>query len=416
MKKPEREATTDAPKRQRKKGAAPSKKALKVEAPRAATPDPLAGPTELAAALKAAVYSRDEIAPALITQGVYPALKAVQLGTVLLSPTVFPDTKWEQLDAALRVARFPQAEIDEALASLFPVKGPIKDGAVLTFKYPGAPSSPYFVWLTARLSDGYVYLCSTAIGRGESARWKAHAKGNNVYAFECLGGGPGAAVWLNGHTGDGTIGLAPNTGDAYSGTRWEVVNQSDNSYWLRCRGSSPNPQHVWLASGRGAYDNVGLAPTPSGGLNVDAIAHVYYRVHMTVEGWTPEEADWRALGSHERQLEAVKIRIPGRHVTYQAHVAERGWLSEVSDGAEAGTTREWRRMEAVRIKVDRGHVYYQAGVEQVNGEIVWMAEVADGADAGTTGRSKAMLALRIRSEDTTPRGCTAVPWEVVPTQ
>lgn len=73
-------------------------------------------------------------------------------------------------------------------------------------------------------------------------------------------------------------------------------------------------------------------------------------------------------------------------------------------------------MEAVRIKVERGHVYYQAGVEKPGGGIDWMAEVSDGADAGTTGRSKKMLGLRIRSEDTTTRGCTALPWEVAPTQ
>lgn len=417
MKKSEREATPDAPKRRRRKGAAPAEKSLKNEPPRAAAADPLAGPTEIAAALKAADYSRDEIAPALITPGVYPALKAVQLGSVLMSPTVFPGARWEQMDAALQAARFPQAEIDDALASLFPLRGPIRDGAILTFKYPGTPSSYGFVWLTGRFSDGYVYLCSTAIGGGESSRWKAHARGNNVYTFECLGGGPGAPrVWLDGRTRDGTVGLAPDTADTNSGTRWEVVNRSDNSYWLRCRGRYPNPRHVWLASGHGAYDNVGLGPTPAGGLNVDAIAHVYYRVYLADEGWTPEVSDWRTVGSREKQIEAVKIRIPGRRVTYQAHVAGIGWKGEVSDGAEAGTIGESRRMEAVRIRVDRGHVYYQAGVEKTGGGIDWMDEVSDGAEAGTTGRSKKMFGLQIRSEDTTPRGCTAVPWEVAPTQ
>jgi hypothetical protein len=418
MKKSEREATPDAPKRPRRKRAAPAKKALKGEAPRAAAADPLAGPTEIAAALKAAGYGLDEIAPALITPGVYPALTAVQLGTVLISPPVFPSTTREQMGAALQVAKFPPADIDAALASLFPARDTIKDGAILAFKYLGTPGSYGFVWLNGRFSDGYVDLCGLDTGgSGTSTRWKAHAMGNDVYAFECLGGGPGASlVWLDGRTQDGTVGLAPNTTERYSGTRWKVVKQSDNSYWLKCLGSNANPQHVWLASGRGAYDNVGLAPTPAGGLNVDAIAHVYYQVYMTGAGWTPEESDWRTIGDPKRQLEAVKIRIHGRHVTYQAHVADRGWMGEVSDGAEAGTIGQSRRMEAVRIRADRGHVYYQAAVEKpgaVN-NMEWMPEVSDGADAGTTGRARKMLGLLIRSEDTTPRGCTAVPWEAVP--
>lgn len=390
-------------------------KALMGSAPLATTGDPLTGAAEIAAALKAAAYSLEEIAPAVVAQGVYSELTSLQLSRILVSPSLFPATTREQLIAALRAARFSQAEIDLAIATLFPTRGPLKDGAILTFKSLGRSGKPGYLWLAGKFADATVGLAPTAAGGAMSTRWKAHAKSNNVYTFECLGGGPSPArVWLDGRTNDGTVGLAPNTTAAYSGTWWKVTNQSDNSYWLDCLGVNANPRHTWLASGQAAADRVGLAPTPAGGLDVNAIAHVYYQTHVSSVGWMPEVSDVVASGGPNltEQLEAFKVRIPGRHVFYQAHVAERGWLAEVSDGAEAGTTREQRRLEAVRIRVDKGHVYYQAYVETVG----WMAEVSDGAEAGTTGRRLKLLALKIRTEDTTPQGFNAAPWEAAPPQ
>ena len=84
----------------------------------------LDAPIQLAAALKDAGYGINEIAPAIIAPGVFPALTAYQLGQVLIAPSVFPNTTKDQMQGALQAAKFSPADIAAAIAQLFPSPKP----------------------------------------------------------------------------------------------------------------------------------------------------------------------------------------------------------------------------------------------------------------------------------------------------
>jgi hypothetical protein len=107
--------------------------------------DPIAGAIEIAGALKAAGYSLIEIAPAIIAPGVYPGLTAYQLGTVLMAPSVFPQTTKEEMRGALQAASFSMADIDAALARLFPP--PPDPGGVIHYQLLAGQPLPN-VWQT----------------------------------------------------------------------------------------------------------------------------------------------------------------------------------------------------------------------------------------------------------------------------
>jgi hypothetical protein len=81
-------------------------------------------PIEIAAALKGAGYSANDIAPAIVGPGAYPSLTAYQLGQVLMAPAVFPATTRDEMRAALQAANFSPADIDAAIAQLFPAPKP----------------------------------------------------------------------------------------------------------------------------------------------------------------------------------------------------------------------------------------------------------------------------------------------------
>ncbi len=222
--------------------------------------DPLAGPKEIAEALKAAGYSLNEIATAIIAAGVYPDLTAYQLGTVLLWPSVFPNTTATEMRGALEAANFSAADIDAALAQLFPspIVGPIVDGAIICFHCMGTAVNPAHLWLNGRTQDGKLELSPSAADPSTGARWKAHAQGENVFAFECLGTlvNPDF-VWLYG-TYDGSVFLAPRaTPSTDDGLRWQVNTADGKIYTLKNLGAA-NP-FVWLNGGT-ADGSVNLAP------------------------------------------------------------------------------------------------------------------------------------------------------------
>lgn len=261
----------------KKKRTTPKKSARASRAIEAADGPP-DGAIEIATALKAAVYSVNEIAPAIVAQGVYPELTAYQLGKALMSPTVFPKITAAEMRAALKAANFSQADIDTAIALLFPLPpapGPIVDGAILTFHCMGNILNPAHVWLDGRTVDGSVGLAPTTADPFTGTKWRAYAQGNNVFTFECLGNiaNPNH-IWLDGRTVDGSVGLAPNTSDPFTGTKWEVADQGNNIYTLKCLGNIVNPNHTWL-DGRTVDGSVGLAPTtadPFTGTKWNAIA------------------------------------------------------------------------------------------------------------------------------------------------
>jgi hypothetical protein len=65
-----------------------------------------------------------EVAAALHSPGVYPDLKAYAMGQVLKTTSVFPNITKEDMTAALKAAGYAQAEIDSAIAQLFPPPAP----------------------------------------------------------------------------------------------------------------------------------------------------------------------------------------------------------------------------------------------------------------------------------------------------
>jgi hypothetical protein len=105
----------------------------------------LDGPISIAAALKAAGFKVNEIAPALIAPDVYPTLTATEVAQVLDSPGVFPDLTKEQTRAALTAAGFSTPAIDAALAAVFPqptfrTLGPVGSGGSTFNDWPTAQS------------------------------------------------------------------------------------------------------------------------------------------------------------------------------------------------------------------------------------------------------------------------------------
>jgi hypothetical protein len=69
-------------------------------------------------ALGSATFS--DVAVALHSPGVYPQLEADEMGQALKTPSVFPNISKEDMSTAFKVAGYPQAEIDSAVAQLFP--------------------------------------------------------------------------------------------------------------------------------------------------------------------------------------------------------------------------------------------------------------------------------------------------------
>jgi N-acetylneuraminic acid mutarotase len=94
--------------------------------PASAPPQPLA----IAQALVAAGYSAPaEIAVAL--RSVFPGASALDVALCLVGPAVFPNLTKGDLGAALLAAPFAQADVDQAVATLFPPAAPVLQGRLL---------------------------------------------------------------------------------------------------------------------------------------------------------------------------------------------------------------------------------------------------------------------------------------------
>jgi hypothetical protein len=82
---------------------------------------PVQDATAIAAALVAAGYSLPDIAAAIVAPGIYPNLTALELGQVMLAPSVAPGQTEDQLRALLAgVNKYAAADIQSALNVLFP--------------------------------------------------------------------------------------------------------------------------------------------------------------------------------------------------------------------------------------------------------------------------------------------------------
>jgi hypothetical protein len=81
---------------------------------------PMDGALQITVALAYAGFDVVAVAGAVVSNDVYPALTALQLGTVLLDPTAFPATGKDQMASALTATgRYTQAEVQAAIAALY---------------------------------------------------------------------------------------------------------------------------------------------------------------------------------------------------------------------------------------------------------------------------------------------------------
>jgi hypothetical protein len=139
------------------------------------TADPLAAPIEIAGALKATGIDLNTLAHTMVAPGVYPWLTAYQLGTVLMAPSVFPNTTKAEMRGALQAANFSMADIDAALAKLFPP--PPDPGGVIHYELRAGQPLPS-VWQTTPNPQG-----------------PAVTVGDNLLHYE-VSGQPGFNQWL----------------------------------------------------------------------------------------------------------------------------------------------------------------------------------------------------------------------------
>jgi len=190
------------------------------------------GPLQLAQALKGAGYTLDEIAAALIAPGVYPDLTALQVGQILLDPSMFPATTQDQMSAALLGAKFPQTAVAAALAAL----------------YPSVPVTPF---TQAPLLSA---MGASRSGGGKGAQlWSVDTLGRIWYAGQLSPGGtwsPWSGPNFNGQTFTATqVAVAgQNTGvlqlwalDA-AGMLWTAGQQGPGGGWGPWSGPNFNGQ------------------------------------------------------------------------------------------------------------------------------------------------------------------------------
>lgn len=99
---------------------APAAAAAAAELAADAPVPPMQGALQITTALAYAGFTLDPVAGAVVSGEVYPALTALQLGTVLLDPAAYPTTDRPAMSAALTgTGRYTQAQVQAALDTLY---------------------------------------------------------------------------------------------------------------------------------------------------------------------------------------------------------------------------------------------------------------------------------------------------------
>ena len=157
---------------------------------------------------------------------------------------------------------------------------------------------------------------------------------------------------------------------------------------------------------------VALKDKTTGG---DANYDVFYRVHVSNEGWLGWVKNGSGANYTNNKIEAVQIQIRPKgqvsedqgnintNVSYITHVSNIGWQNAVTNGKIAGTTGQNKAMEAIQIDVD-DRASYSIEYTALSEGKGWSNTCKDGETAGTTGESRALLNLCVALKDKTTGG------------
>ena len=124
---------------------------------------------------------------------------------------------------------------------------------------------------------------------------------------------------------------------------------------------------------------------------------INYCTHVQNLGWLSTVGNGETSGTvgQAKQIESIKINIPGHEVTYQVHQRKYGDSKVFKNGQEAGVTGQNLRLEAIKIDCKDLKLQYRTHIQGIG----WSGWVSNGTWSGTKGQSRRIEAIQIRIVD-----------------